>query len=1220
MTFQLRQMVLVNAGTNKKVPSGRITQIDPRGGAAVVGANAVGKTFTLRLIPLFFGHAVSDVVAHGQEGMKFILPTSSSAILFEYQRGSGDDVDIRLAVMRPRTDGADAPMYRIYKTPFRKDLFLDGTHYFTDAETEAMAEKLGIEGTKQLTTSDYRAVILRTESHTKDRAKIHRYGLEYSFGPRRMPNLDKLVAAMVKNRVDFDQLVQVAVGMIQDELGRGADRNKVSIKQQKSAIDRWLRNHGAVVDAKKMEPRMTALSGMCLDHRTAEQEFRELHADVDTLTKKRKAEQQTLQDEVTRQHEARAEAVQAQDAVRKEMSAASAAASAKAAEVATAYSTALGTQQHYEKNEVEAWSTRVDTIPTLRLQRDGIAEQIRVASAAAANATHEYRERWTAVESESGARIVELEASKSPHREALESTENSIAVMEREAREACDQEANAKKESLAQALEPMYDKRGELKGQLGNPQVPEELAAAEANAADQIASHALLRSAAGNKLEAASKEARRIQGDYDALERSHADVKRRVETLKRNVEVARARLAPKDGTLLSALRAHGDESWKRNLARVIDPALLERADLTPQYVEDALTDAAYGWVINHAAIAEPEWADDNRMRAAVAEAERVLEAAVAELADVEAKLKACNDKLTAANRDRDLADAEVSILHRKASGLQEALQLARLQIGKSKDDAKKRIAGELSVLEGKIADLGQQLKGVDMAHGNRKSEIRQVHQRLKEEAVQRRDVAIAAIDKAIKEVRAESAARIESIKAQLNEHLSANGVDVKALNALTAQCTALDREISTLKGQEATVEAWRKWMAAGGPNEVARLKLESAAAAIEAERLAGVLSAFNEKCMQETKAFDLAQDQRSQALNEIIRDLRKLDEIVSMFGDYGQKAHEAFDPRITADRLCAKVEAQRKELNQSADKIKSTYRKLYGELTAQDSTVKEMFETTMAAAEGDDVTLAHRLVTEFGRMGPQVIGDLNNTLRTALNQIGHFSSEIATFESEVGRFNGQLQEGLKDVRCFERISNLRLDIVTDFGSLGYYRRLKRMDDVVRYHQAEQGKDYNTDLPPNSTVEAMRDFASILENGVLEVNLSRHIDIHGSVEENGTLKHFNKPGQLEAVSSNGLTTLILIALLVGLVNTVRRKEPVHIPWVTDEVGKFDSRNFAALLEFLRENRIDVITAAPELGVAQLGLFANRYLFEDRGKIGIFKGRSRPQVAQATEAAR
>ena len=64
-------MLLINAGTNKHVPSARITAIDPCGGAAVLGDNGVGKTTTLRILPLFFGHLPSQIVAasDGQEAM-----------------------------------------------------------------------------------------------------------------------------------------------------------------------------------------------------------------------------------------------------------------------------------------------------------------------------------------------------------------------------------------------------------------------------------------------------------------------------------------------------------------------------------------------------------------------------------------------------------------------------------------------------------------------------------------------------------------------------------------------------------------------------------------------------------------------------------------------------------------------------------------------------------------------------------------------------------------------------------------------------------------------------------------------------------------------------------------------------------------------------------------------------------------------------------------------
>ena len=61
-SYRLRRMVLINVGTNKNKPSGRITAVDPRGGAAVLGENGVGKTTTLRLLPLFFGHLHSAIV------------------------------------------------------------------------------------------------------------------------------------------------------------------------------------------------------------------------------------------------------------------------------------------------------------------------------------------------------------------------------------------------------------------------------------------------------------------------------------------------------------------------------------------------------------------------------------------------------------------------------------------------------------------------------------------------------------------------------------------------------------------------------------------------------------------------------------------------------------------------------------------------------------------------------------------------------------------------------------------------------------------------------------------------------------------------------------------------------------------------------------------------------------------------------------------------------
>ena len=137
------------------------------------------------------------------------------------------------------------------------------------------------------------------------------------------------------------------------------------------------------------------------------------------------------------------------------------------------------------------------------------------------------------------------------------------------------------------------------------------------------------------------------------------------------------------------------------------------------------------------------------------------------------------------------------------------------------------------------------------------------------------------------------------------------------------------------------------------------------------------------------------------------------------------------------------------------------------------------------------------------------------------------------------------------------------------------------------------------------------------DGNLEVNLSQHITLRGSVSDNGRVKEFKRASELESISSEGLTSLVLITLMTALLNTIRGAEPVHVPWVTDEVGKFDPNNFKALMQRLKDNRIDVVTASPELGPAQQSMFAHRYLFEDRGRIREYAPRS--QHIQTSSAA-
>ena len=82
MPHQLRRIIAINIrNASDGNPSGRISELDPRGGVLAVGDNGVGKTTFLRLIPLFYGATPMQVrKGSGRASMiKHTLPDPRSA-------------------------------------------------------------------------------------------------------------------------------------------------------------------------------------------------------------------------------------------------------------------------------------------------------------------------------------------------------------------------------------------------------------------------------------------------------------------------------------------------------------------------------------------------------------------------------------------------------------------------------------------------------------------------------------------------------------------------------------------------------------------------------------------------------------------------------------------------------------------------------------------------------------------------------------------------------------------------------------------------------------------------------------------------------------------------------------------------------------------------------------------------------------------------------------
>jgi Protein of unknown function (DUF3584) len=1220
--YQLCRMLLVNAGTNKNVASGRVTAVDPRGGAAVLGDNGVGKTTTLRILPLFFGHLPSQIVAagNGQEAMiRFVIPTDASALAFEYQRGSSNEADLRLAVIRRRADDPDVPFYRIYRCGYRKDLFVGDGRFLSDEETQAKAIQLGIQATAKLSTADYRSVILYTPATSKEREKLRRYGMEYSFGPRKLDNLDRVVAAMVKKHISFPDIVQVAVGLVQHDLGQGAERAKLTFKQGKGPIERWLNNRQACLDAFRLAGEVTDLESHIRAHGDAETRYRSSRADVGAVFKARKSESEQLVVRVGEVTSARTSVSEAEQLRKTELAEAAAAAARAATKARSEYEEAEGTAQAFQEADAAGWERRAIELPSLRTNLNTSREQLEAAEAK----HHEAKNRYGQLENDArnGANkgSFDLERGKEAHRAREAAAQREISAAETEALKLCADELAAHQDQLEAATEPLIAQRGLWEGRKSSP-----AATAESTAELEVANATLVKHMEAAVLVAAANEKakdrlRTALNIFQAQELSVAEARVAVGKAQSALEDERRRMTPPEGSLLAALRASPDNSWTRTLAKVIDPALLPRDNLEPDLV-DTEEQTLYGWRLNVTALPSPDWADLEAVQKALDAAEERLVASQARLQAELGRLTGAAQAHHEAQGESKTAQANLTVSNQHGVERRNQQALVQQRVESERRGAVARADAELIKISAALAILKQQRQSIVAQNAKSRLTVKSTFDAQRAEAKAALTASLQAIDAAIEKSKAELEAKILEIQTQLAEHLSTQGVDVAKLGRLKTECDRLKGEISAREERSGLLERWKKWVEAGESRTVENLRglaAKTASASTEA----------TQKVSEHAAAIDKSERAYQEALGSLTKrqghvkdDLETLEELNESFGDYLALGGSIIDPASDVRELKSRVRAIRSEMEQGESHVTRMTTSLRQKLTTRVSSVREFVEATLGVVEnGSPVSRGLALCHCYKQIGAQVASDVNITLKTLLANIDAFQKAILSFERAVDSFNTLLQGGLNDVKCFERVQDLHMDIVTNFENLGFYKKLSKMNDVVRRHANEDGKDYTRELPPDETARALTDLMSVLgSDGNVEVNLAAHITLKGSVSDNGQRKEFKRASQLENISSEGLTSLVLVTLMTALLNTIRGTDPVHVPWVTDEVGRFDPKNFVALMERLRDNRIDVVTASPELGPAQQAMFAHRYIFEDRGVIRDFKPAKRSVEAANAEA--
>jgi hypothetical protein len=1212
-------MLLVNTRTSGSFTSASINEIDPRGGASITGENAVGKTTTLELVPLFFGTLPSQITeaVGGREPMlKFVLPMPYSAIVYEYQCGADEAHDVRCAVLR-RTDNDHRPVYRFIKGAFRDEAFLrkdelDRQLFCDDKQMVDAYIAMGIECSRQLDIAEYRAVILGTEARTQDAKALRRMSVVYGLG-KRLTNLDRLIAAVAKERLDFKDFVRVAITIVQERLNTHGDapsRQKVTLRQSKDQIDRWLRDRTALEVAFGLAKDVDLLREAIEQHSQAETLLRGVRREVPPALASRKQRLITTQDALK---EARSEhgahLSRTADAVRDLIEKASA-----ADQVRLASQLAVQAEEERRKSlqlsHVQSWASELDQVGQMEVEYQSLVSTEKAVVGKSGDIERRFSDLVTKAETAALKAASEIRAGKDGARSHASVQEETIRSAHAVRLRDLEVEHGAIKDGLDPQIQALVDEKATREAQVAAAQPSQAAMDALKSAGGAV------RKAAQRVIDA-TKAAATAKSQYEQARRDHEDAEsavvratERVDDADSRLAQAHARMSPPDGSLLSVLRASADDSWKGGIAKIIDPVLLERTDLTPAFNPNADHGTVFGWQLEASSIALPSWADDQQLREALAQCEKTLDAARRRRGDATAAMQKTSDNLQSKKSAKDEADAEASVAkthHEKALREEEA---AIAQCEFEVAELKRNGASLVNELSSRLAEMRAQLKAAgDRLRASRVSAEDGLTEALRRhrDDIQR---TIDAIEEQAIKATAQGEASVKRICADRDALLAAEGVDPARLAGLREQKGNLEQRINTAHGHRPTVALWRQWLNEGGEQILVGLKDAAGRAAAADQEARDALRDYKQEANnQEQKIASRVADLESHE-RTIATEITALQVIIGEHGLRETTTQQA-DSEQTIEDLRNRLNEAVAKVDECEAQVRRRLGPIRDALTGRASSVADYVQGCLDALPGEVslVGKAAELCIIYDGLKRQVLPNVINDVTTILNQVRQFRGVITRFENEVAHFNKELQRGL-NVAQFHRIESLKVAIVSNFDDLSLMREIDEIDKVAREHETSLAVNDRAQLPDAQTASALTKFLQLLrQDSTVELDLAAHVDLKGSVTVNGQTRHFSRPADLEHISSTGINAIILISLLVGMLNMIRGENDIYIPWISDEVGKFDPGNFKGLMDTLRENRIDPVTASPTLTHAEFRHFARRYVFKDRGSIGIFAPQSR-----------
>ena len=1188
MDFQLLRLILIDSYS-----PGRVVIFPLEGGAVLTGRNGRGKTSLLQLLPVFFGENPNRIVGTETNRLNFAgyyLPRLTSYILFEYRRR-----DVTCLMVMHASESGEEIRYRFVRAAYTPERFLqpDGRNIIPSRDIFAHLKKLGLICTEGISSvAEYRAIIQGKAGTGRDRQRQRSLAADFSFvgSGHHLTHMEKIVSGMFLRKTNFEDLQRMVVSCIAEGGGQ------IALSTERRKIESWPEHFDAYRLVMQESPQMEAILAAETRLLASETELGCLHARLRRLQNhleeagqgnRRQRERQTLAaEEAEARYRREAEGLEgARDGARRE-----------AEDRETRLTTLLTQDQDYTRRELPARAEQVAREPQLLQDRAQRQQRKQALLGQQENISLHYdrllmeaQQRHNEAQMQALQERGRLQQSFAPRFSLLEVAKDQDVSTLRETY----RQTRAERD---QHLQDLVEEEGGWKVRLKSPQ-----ATAESVAALQAKSETL--TLAQRDLELAQAEQRRREQLRNGARLSFEEQDKHLQALRAQrqqqmdrLQALRLRQTPGPDSLLYFLRSQRP-AWVFDIAKVVREDILIREDLAPQLLETLPN--LYGISLDLEPLDAHLAADEQALQREAAEVEDRLRAVTIAISQAEQELEKRNRHREDAQQALALQETEVQRRISRRQAAQEEEKAARQQMERSRRDAEAQARDRLASLGENIQVLRGQLQSLEKQLQTDEAERSRHYVQAKAALEAEQAAQLAAHDQTQAARSTAFTAQQREVQQEKDQALRSAGVDTGALARLETEITDLDRQLQEIRTWQVEVGQWRLWLAQEWPRRDILAREATDARQAEAARkieLASLLAARNAARLN-IQAHLAGMDKEFKRLEREQGTVRQRLEHVAAYAPDPMVLGQDFDSAWTLELLAHQTNERLREVAQECDAIRKGISEIKRVFVARRDTPPEQFYEAHRQALGPDAT-ERAWIVPFKSWFDSDHDPYRRTLKVEANQIASaiiaFHQEMESFHRKVQQFSRELQQSLDDNIAFESISRVTVEIVSVIRQLEYWQAI---DSMAEDHRVWLGQD-SVELPPPEFAATLRNLLSHWEvREGIRAELSNLIRIQGEVVENGQTRIFRKAADLERVSSNGLSYLILCVIFIAFINRIRRHAKVQIVWALDELKDLDIGNIEALLETLKRNDITLVSAFPDPDADVLRLFPHRFSIEE-----------------------